>query len=119
MSEFGNERGGKRPPEMSSRWGLARRDVGYYGKRWRALARSLWWTIVRGHYTESCQECGRPYRGFLWHAPDPLYLELTGSMGGTFCPRCFNEKARSAGIWVDWTPMVAAGIAVDPSMLTA
>lgn len=97
---------GRRP----SRWALTRSGVRYHAKRrqWRALARDLYWVLLRGHYTESCQDCGNPYRGFIWHAPDPLYLELIGSTGGTFCPRCFNEKAQRAGIWVTWTPMVAA-----------
>ena len=110
MSEFGNEKRGKRPKGMSGRWGLFRADIRYHGKRrqWRALAREFYWTVLRGHYTETCGLCGSPYRGFIWHAPDPLYEELIGSRGGTFCPRCFNEKAKAAGIWLTWTPMVAA-----------
>lgn len=95
-----------RPARLS----LARSDVLYYGRqrRWVALGRALWATLILGHYSELCQECGSRYRGFHWHAPGPLYQELIGSAGGLFCPRCFNRKAAAAGIWVQWTPMVVA-----------
>jgi len=94
--------------ERPSRWSLARSD-------WRCRRRlrkryyllwALWQTLVLGRYVEECEECANRY--ISWHAPDPLYMQLVGSHGHTFCPRCFDRKAREAGIWCMWTPMVVA-----------
>ena len=93
-----------------TRRGLARQDLRYSGRRrrWRALARALWLTLVAGHDSELCQECGGRYRGLLWHAPDPLWLELMPSKAGTLCPTCFARKAHEAGIRLSWVPVVTA-----------
>lgn len=85
-------------------------DVRFYMRppcRWDAVLRSLWLKLVRDHKTEMCQECGRA-QPFIWHAPDPLWLELIHRPSGILCPFCFEAKAKAAGIWVDWTPVVAA-----------
>lgn len=83
---------------------------------WRAIRyvhkplpvlRCIWHTFVRGHISESCQECERP-QPLVWHAPDPLWMELIGHGSGVLCPRCFQKKIDRAGIMVTWTPMVIA-----------
>ena len=71
--------------------------------RFVALIRSLFHVLIRRHYTELCQVCGRPYDS--WVAPTWLYIQLTGSRGGTFCPRCFTKFARDKGVPdLMWTP---------------
>src|ERR1700729_1184942 len=94
--------------DRPSRWGLARKDWGYrrlYRRR-RYLFKQLWQTLVQGYYGETCQECATKY--ISWHAPDPLYEELKDNLGGLYCLECFDRKARTAGIWCMWTPMVVA-----------
>ena len=56
--------------------------------------------------SEQCRICGRGY--MLWHAPDPLWMELNGRYGGTLCPRCFDGRAREADIRLVWTPIVVS-----------
>jgi hypothetical protein len=74
----------------------------------RALLYGLYWTFVRRYPGELCQDCGCPGRGFIWHSPNALYIELTGGLGGLCCPECFDKRAKAAGIWLTWTPMVCA-----------
>jgi hypothetical protein len=80
-----------------------------------AALRTLWWTLVRGHIGEACQECGRPY--LLWHATDDIYGQVTGNWphsdgeagGGLFCPACFDRLAEAKGILTIWQPEVYPG----------
>ena len=68
-----------------------------------ALARSLFHVLVRGHYSELCEVCGRPYDA--WRAPTWLFVKLTGSQRGLYCPRCFTKFARDKGFaTLMWTP---------------
>lgn len=87
---------------------LVRNTARYYWRQRRfvALCRALFLTVVLRHGSELCQECGRRYNDFLWHAPTPLWMELVGHYGGLLCPRCFERKADAAGIRTMWTPMV-------------
>lgn len=70
-----------------------------FARRWHPDA-TLWsrlraaWLIVRGWETEICLRCGGKV-GMVWHAPDPLWVELAGwgSGGGVLCLRCFDALA--------------------------
>jgi hypothetical protein len=85
-----------------------------------ALLRGLWWTFARRYAHEICT-CGRPVGqgiGSYWRAPDVLWNEVAGWDGwekdlgeysylgppGTFCPRCFTERAETKGIHLHWVP---------------
>lgn len=77
-----------------------------------AALRQLWNSLVFGHMTESCQECGRPY--LLWWADDDLYKQVTGrgryangeSAPGLYCLECFDAKAERIGLILKWKPEV-------------
>jgi hypothetical protein len=105
------------------RWTMTTPGYGYAyawrnGPRWSldhlrhgrilGFLRTLWFTLVLGHISESCQECGRPY--LLWWADNELYDAVTGlgakggSTPGLFCLDCFDRKAREKGIRLRWKP---------------
>jgi hypothetical protein len=75
-----------------------------------ACARTLWYSLVRGHISEACEECGRPY--LLWWADDALYERVTGrdklpngeAATGLFCFECFDTLAEGKGIRLKWVP---------------
>lgn len=77
-----------------------------------ASVRTIWFSLVRGHMGEACQECGRPY--LFWRSPDDVYESVTGtgrsldgqSAPGLYCPDCFDKKARRKGIVLQWKPEV-------------
>lgn len=77
-------------------------------RRWAALARAVWVTVVLRYGSEDCQECGRGYREFTWWAPQPLWDTVMPTSGGLLCPRCFTAMATAAGYRLTWTPMVVA-----------
>ena len=90
---------------LGHRLQIARGDIRYClrHKRFVALARVLWTTLILRHYGETCQECGRRYCWTVWHAPDALWLELMGRSSGLLCPRCFTAKAHEAGHRLFWS----------------
>lgn len=71
-------------------------------RRGVALARELWTRVICGDNAETCQDCGRRY--ILWHASNALYEAIVGHRRGLFCPNCFTQKARDAGIRIFWEP---------------
>ena len=111
--------------DRPSRWALARTDLRWYGRRRQcvALLRSLWWTIVRGHYSELCQVCGRPYRhwlatDYLWNAVmgEPDWRARHGEFAyqgvpGLSCPDCFDRQATRCGFTITW--LTGLGAEVD------
>lgn len=88
-------------------WKMNVRSILFYARRrrWRALLRSFYLRTL-WYEGELCQECGRRYDAFTWWSPAPLWLELIGSYSGLLCPRCFTNKAKSAGYRLMWSPMV-------------
>lgn len=87
---------------------LVRGTARYYWchRRYVALLRALWHTVARRWGSELCEECGGRNQ-FIWWSPQPLWNELHDDRySGLLCPRCFDAKARAAGIMVNWTPMV-------------
>lgn len=89
---------------------IVRADTRYFvrHRRFVALARVFWHTLVLRHYGERCQQCGRRMP-LIWWSPTPLWCELvTNSGGGCLCPRCFDRIADAAGIRLMWTPMVVS-----------
>jgi hypothetical protein len=82
--------------------------------RVKGFLRIVWFTLIRGHIGEACQECGMPY--LLWWAEDDLYATVTGrgrysngeSAPGLYCLDCFDRKARKQGIRLCWKPEVNA-----------
>ena len=54
---------------------------------------------------EICQECDQTY-DLLWHAPQPMWREVTGGYSGTLCPSCFTKKAKEHGFDFSWTCLV-------------
>ena len=93
-------------------WRNGPRWAMWYLRRRRIVAavRTLWWTLVRGHISEACQDCGRPY--LFWHAVDDLYGRVTGRWPfpdgecatGLFCLDCFDRMAERRGISLRWIP---------------
>lgn len=77
-----------------------------------AAFRQFWNSVVCGHISESCQECGRAY--LLWWADDALYERVTGrgrfangeSAPGLFCLDCFDKMAEKRGVVLKWKPEV-------------
>jgi hypothetical protein len=88
---------------LSHRLSITRKDIKWYGKRWRliALVRVVCLVQVRRYYCESCQVCGRRY--VHWVAPTWLYIKAKGNSSGCFCPNCFDTLCRDKGITVLWT----------------
>jgi hypothetical protein len=107
------------------RWTMTTPGYGYAyawrnGPRWSldhlrhgrilGFLRTLWFTLVLGHISESCQECGRPY--LLWWADNELYDAVTGlgarggCSPGLFCLDCFDRKARKQGVTLRWKPEI-------------
>lgn len=77
---------------------LIRATTRYYvrQRRWAALARALYWTVIRLHGSELCEQCGRSY--VTWHATQPLWERVRTSSSGLLCPRCFEHLAEKAGV---------------------
>jgi hypothetical protein len=93
---------------LAHRLSISRKDIKFYGKRWRfvALVRVLWLTQIRRHYCESCQVCGRDY--VLWVTTTTLYEAVKGNRGGQLCPRCFTVRASDVlGLSLAWEPFDA------------
>lgn len=61
------------------------------------------WIGLGPSLIEFCKRCGRK-QPLVWHAPDKLWLEVTGSTGGVFCPECFDAKAKAIGLSLSWRP---------------
>ena len=62
---------------------------------WRYFGRS--WRLI-----EFCKVCGRR-QPLVWHAPDPLWLDVIGRKDGdVLCPECFTRAARVKGHWLRW-----------------
>jgi len=99
-------------------WRNGWRWAGWFVRRRHIVGvlRTLWWAYVRGHISETCQDCGRPY--LLWHADDDLYGRVTGrwptpwgdgsgrseAATGLFCLDCFDRMAERQGISLRWIP---------------
>jgi len=54
---------------------------------------------------EKCQNCGRSYRT-VYRIPDELWRAITGRSDGLLCPRCLDDKARTAGYGLYWEATV-------------
>lgn len=89
---------------MSYWIGLICGDVRYFGsrRRWVALVRVLWRTIIHADNGERCGVCGRAY--VLWMAPDYLYRDVVGNLGGQLCPACLTDEAAVKGMTLIWSP---------------
>lgn len=76
--------------------------------RWYARVRAAT-LILCGHETEICGLCGGKV-GLVWHAPDELWLSLSGFPGdaGVLCLPCFDRQAEAKGISLCWES--AAGV---------
>jgi hypothetical protein len=80
------------------------------GRKLVAAIRTVWFTLVLGHISEACQECGMPY--LLWWADDDLYARVTGrgryengeAASGLFCLECFDRMAKEKGFGIRWKP---------------
>lgn len=77
-----------------------------------AKIRAFWHTIIRNDDGELCYECGRPY-GLWWCPDDELWARVTkatsyrdGCFNGLCCPRCFERRAASCGVVLEWAPRV-------------
>lgn len=104
---------------LRHRISIARVDTRYFVKhrRYAPLARALWSVFVLRHYSEICLDCGRRMP-LIWWSPTPLWAELiTTSGGGLLCPRCYDERARAAGIRLMWTPMVSGREDTDGNVI--
>lgn len=99
--------------------GLSWSSARYYARnhRWCALARSVYWTLLRGYYLETCQICARPY--VLWWAPTDIYVRVVGNGGGLFCPNCFDRAAGRAGIDLQWVPKEHSPTSRAPETINA
>jgi hypothetical protein len=59
------------------------------------------WIGLGPSLIEFCKRCGRK-QPLVWHAPDELWLAVTGQTAGVFCPECFDALAREKGMAVVW-----------------
>lgn len=78
--------------------------------------RRWYWIFVRRWETEICSRCGRPVARCTdswWQAPDALWLEVNGGLGGVLCPPCFTKACRRAGYSVSWRAEVEYALCGD------
>ncbi len=85
---------------LLSRWSFKRKGWHPRAKKLARL-RALYWTLIRGHYSEICNRCGHPV-GVGWRtATDQLWLDgcgLANPPHGQLCPECFSDSAHEAGL---------------------
>ncbi len=54
---------------------------------------------------EFCDVCG-VHQPLSWWADESLWWNLVGKHAGCLCPRCFDERATAAGLFLVWRPEV-------------
>lgn len=87
-----------------TRWCLKKKHM-HKDAKWYARIRAII-LVLRGHETEICCFCGAGVNLVWWCPYNDLWAKLTGwEDGGLSCIHCFDKLARTAGVFLNWSPI--------------